>query len=200
MPRDLSRVALGFLTERKHRPGKLVLAQRKKEVTLVLPQIAPSLQQNAPAIFASLQPRKMPGRNELRAQLVRPLDEPAELEVLIAHHARIRCAARFVFIGEVLDDVLLKLRRFVDEVIRNAKLVANRACVGNRLRATTFVFGTIHAILRPELERYTDDIVTLFQQQRRRGGGIYSTAHATNNTLTLLAGHKKWIIPPDPQV
>ena len=71
----------------------------------------------------------MAGGDVLRAELVGALDEPAELEVLVAHHARIRRAAGLVFLGEVLDDLALELRRFVNEVIGNAQLVADGAGV-----------------------------------------------------------------------
>ncbi len=131
----------------------------------------------------------MSGGDEIRAELVRAVNEPAELQILIAHHARIRRAAGFVFVGEVLDDVLLEFRRLVNEVIRYAELVANGAGIGDGLRAAAPVLGAVHTILRPELERDADDLVTLFQQQRRGGGGVHSAAHAADDALTLWQIH-----------
>jgi hypothetical protein len=55
----------------------------------------------------------------LRPELVCPLDEPPELEVLVTQHTRVRCPAGLVFVGEVLDDLVLKLCRLVNQVIRN---------------------------------------------------------------------------------
>src|SRR5271170_2319784 len=133
----------------------------------------------------------MAGGDELRAELVRAVNEPAKLQILIAHHAGIRRAAGLVFVGEVLDDVLLEFRRLVNEVIRDVELVADAARVGDGLRAAALVLGAVHAILWPELERDTNDLVALFQQQHRRGGGVHSTAHATDNTLTLLRIHRR---------
>ena len=120
----------------------------------------------------------MAGGDELRAELVGAINQPAKLQILIAHHARVRRAAGLVFVGKVTDDVLLEFRRLVNEVIRNVELVADGAGVGDGLRAAALVLGAVHAILRPELERDADDLVALLQQQRRRGGGVHSTAHA----------------------
>jgi hypothetical protein len=128
----------------------------------------------------------MAGGDVIRAELVGPVDEPAELEVLVAHHAGIRRAAGLVFVGEILDDVLLKFRRLVNQVVGNVELVANRAGIGDRLRAAALVLGAIHAILRPELERDADDLKALFQQQRGRRRGINSAAHAADHALTFL--------------
>ena len=133
----------------------------------------------------------MAGGDKICAELVRAINEPSELQILIAHHARIRRAAGFIFVGEVLDDVFLEFRRLVNEVIRDVKLVADGARVGDGLRAAALVLGAVHAILRPELERDADDLVALLQQQRRRGGGIYSPAHATDHAWTLLRIHRR---------
>src|SRR5271170_4738397 len=135
--------------------------------------------------------RKMSRRNKIRAELIRTINEPAELQILVAHHAGIRRAAGLVFVGEVLDDVLLEFRRLVNEVIRDVELVADGARVGDGLRAAAFVLRAVHAILRPEFERDADDIVTLLDQKRRRRRGINSSAHAADHALTLLRIHRR---------
>ncbi len=133
----------------------------------------------------------MSRRDEIRAELIRAVNQPAELQILIAHHARIRRAAGLVFVGEILDDVLLEFRRLVNQVIRNVELVADGARVGDGLRAAAFVLRAVHAILRPEFERDADDIVALLDQKRRRRRGINSSAHAADNALTLLRIHRR---------
>ena len=162
MPRDLAGVALGLFAERKHGAGKLLLPQRKQKITLILAQITSAFEQDA-SIVATFQTREMAGRNVLRAELIRAFDEPSELEILIAHHARIRRAPGFVFVGEILDDAILEFRGFVDEVIRNSKLMANRARIGDSLRSAAFVLSAIHAVLRPEFQCNSDDVITLLQ-------------------------------------
>src|SRR5260221_8644849 len=138
-----------------------------------------------------LHSRKMSRGDKIRAKLIRAVNQSSELQILIAHHERIWRAAGLVFIGEILDDVFLEFRRLVNQVIRHAELVANGARIGNGLRAAAFVLGAVHAILRPELERDADDIVTLLDQKRRRGGGINSSAHAADDALTLLRIHRR---------
>jgi len=103
-----------------------------------------------------------------RAELIRALNEPAELEILIAHHAGIRCAAGLVFIGKILDDVLLEFRRFVNEVIRNTKFVADGARVGDGLRAAAFCPPRGSRNPAARVQRDADDLVTLLDQKRRR--------------------------------
>src|ERR1017187_1434839 len=213
MPRHFARVALGFFPKRKNHARELILPQREQKITLVLPQIAPALEEITPrssrreealtscagvrmslltsAATNAFHPRKMSRRNKIRAELVRAVNEPAELQVLIAHHARIRRATGLVFVGEILNDVLLKFRRLVNEVIRDVELVADRARVGDGLRAAAFVLGAVHAILRPEFERDADDIVALLDQKRRRRRGINSSAHAADHALTLLRIHRR---------
>ena len=136
-------------------------------------------------------PREMAGGDVVRAELAGAINKPAKFQVLIAHHARIRRAAGLVFVGEVINDVLLKFRRLVNEVIRNVELVADGARVGDGLRAAALVLGAVHAILRPQLERDADDLVALFEQQRRRGGGVHSPAHAADDALTLWRIHRR---------
>ena len=133
----------------------------------------------------------MSGGDEIRAELVRAVNQSSELQILIAHHARIRRATGLVFVGEILDDVLLEFRRLVNEVIRDVELVADGARVGDGLRAAAFVLRAVHAILRPELERDADDIVALLDQKRRRRRGINSSAHAADDALTLLRIHRR---------
>ena len=133
----------------------------------------------------------MAGGDEIRAELIRAVNEPAEFQILIAHHAGIRRATGLVFVGEVLDDVLLEFRRLVNEVIRDVELVADRARVGDGLRSAAFVLRAVHAILRPELERDADDLVTLLDQKRRRRRGINSSAHAADDALALLRIHRR---------
>lgn len=128
----------------------------------------------------------MTGGDEIRAELIRAVNEPAKLQILIAHDARVRRAAGLVFVGEVLDDVLLKICRFIHEVIRDIEIVADAARIGHGLRAAAFVFGAVHAVLGPELERDADDIVALLNEQGGRGGGIYPPAHAADDALALL--------------
>src|SRR3974390_2405767 len=95
----------------------------------------------------------------------------------MAHDTRVGGSAGLVLIGKILDNAGMKLRRLIDEVIRDSQFVANGPGITHRLRSTAFVFGPGNAILRPELQGDPDDLVALLQQKRSRSGGIYATAH-----------------------
>ena len=134
-------------------------------------------------------PREMSCGDVIRAELPGAVNKTAELEILIAHDTRIRRATGLVFVGKVTDDVLLEFRRFVNQVIGDVELVTDGAGIGDGLRAAAFVLGAVHAILRPELQRDTDDLVTLLEQQRRRGGGVHPPAHAADHACALCRIH-----------
>jgi hypothetical protein len=188
MTGGFARVALGQFAQRKERVRQLLLLKGEEEVALVLPQIATALQQ-VTSVLATLDAREMARGDLPRAQLPRAADERAELQPFVAHHARIGRAPGLVFLGEVTDDLLLKILRLVHEVIRDVQLVRNRARVGDRLRPAALVLRPRHTVLRPQFERDTDDLVALLQQQRGRSGGIHSPAHADDDTFFCYSCH-----------
>src|ERR1700677_858446 len=83
MPCHCPRIALGLFAQREDRASELVLSQGKQKVTLVLARVASALEQMAHARVCAVRPflnaRKMAGGDELRAELVRAVDQPAEL-------------------------------------------------------------------------------------------------------------------------
>ena len=109
--------------------------------------------------------------------------EIAELELLVAHHARIRRPAGLVFAGEIIDDQALELIRFIDDVMRKAQRVGHAARIGHGLRPAAFVLRARDAILRPDLHGHADDVVALLAQEITRHAGIDATAHAEKDAL-----------------
>jgi len=83
----------------------------------------------------------------------------------------------------------LKFRGLVDEIVGDAKFVADGAGVADGLRAAAFILGARDAVLRPELECDADDVEALIEQKRGGGGGIDSTAHANDHALTFFGNH-----------
>ena len=131
----------------------------------------------------------MAGGDVLGAKLVGAVDQSAEFQILVAHDARVGRAAGFVFVGEILDDLGLKFRGFIDEIVRHAELVADGAGVADGLRAAAFVLGARDADLRPEFEGDADDVKALPDQKGGGGGGIDSSAHAKGHTRSLFRLH-----------
>src|SRR5690606_4297462 len=117
---------------------ELILLKRKEKITLILTQVAAALHQNSARSFIEFCSREMAGRDFLRAELAGLPDEIAELQMLVAHHAGVGCATGLVLGREVIDNHLLKFGRLVDKVIGNAKFVADRAGVHDRLRTAAF--------------------------------------------------------------
>ena len=130
----------------------------------------------------------MASGNFIRAELISALDEPAEFQMLVAHHAGIGRATGFIFVGKILNHVLLKILSFIDEIIANAKVGANGAGVHDGLWTAALVFRAGHAILRPQLESNTDDLVALLQQQCGGSGGIHPATHTTQDARFLGGG------------
>lgn len=160
---EVAGVGFGHFTEREKSTSELLLAQGEEEVTLILARVASFAEQRA-ARSRTFNACEVARCDEICSELIRARDEGAELEFLIAHHARIGSASGFVFIGEVLDDLLLELLGFVDEIIRDAEFVANGARIHDGLGAAAFVFGPRHTVLGPQFESDTYDVVALFEQ------------------------------------
>ncbi len=74
----------------------------------------------------------MAGGDVLRAELVRALQQRTELQMLVAEDAGIGGAPGPVFGGKTADDLLLKCLRVVNQMKRNAQMIANGAHVGRR--------------------------------------------------------------------
>jgi hypothetical protein len=130
-------------------------------------------------------------RDEPRSQLIRPVEQPAELQVLIAHDARVGRPAGFIFIREILNDFRLKLFGLIDEVVRDPQLVANRSGIGDGLGATAFVLGSGDAVLRPKLERDAHDVKALLEQKGSGSGRIDSAAHADDHSCFILHSNRQ---------
>ena len=140
-----------------------------------------------------LNPRVMARGDELRAELVRALEQRAELQMLVAQDARIGRASSPVFSGKMSDDLLLKLFRVVNQMKRDAEMVANGAHVGRRARPAALELVVVwrKTVVLPEFERDADDVIALLDQQRRGRGRIHSAAHAANNALPLFQNHRR---------
>ncbi len=142
MTGDLPGVAFRLFAQREQGARKLILPQRKQEITLVLARVGAFLEQGASAVGALFQARKMAGGNVIAAQLPRALEQGAELELLVAHDARIGRAPGPVFLGKISDHLFLEGVRLVDQIIGDTELVADAAGIRHRLRAAAFVFGS----------------------------------------------------------
>src|SRR5438045_8501738 len=90
--------------------------------------------------------------------------ETAELQFLIAHDARVRRPARLVFAGEIVNHDPLELIGLVHHVMRNAERMRYAAGIGDRLRSAALILRSRDTILRPDLHRDADNVITLLTQ------------------------------------
>ena len=116
-----------------------------------------------------------------RAQALRLPPEVAELQLLIAHHARVRRAPRLVLAGEIMDDLLLELARFLHHVMRNAEGMGHAARIRDGRGSAALVLRAGDAVLRPDLHGHADHVVALLLEQMRGDGGIDSSAHSDDD-------------------
>ena len=83
------------------RAAQLRLPQTEQEIRLVFARIDAFAQDRA--IGVMFDDRVMPGGDVIAAERLRFVPKISELELLVAHHARIRRAARLIFAREIID-------------------------------------------------------------------------------------------------
>ena len=97
---------------------QLGLTQAEHEIRLVLSRIDAFPQDGAVAMV--FDDRVVTRRDVIAAERFRFFPEVPELELLIAHHARIRRSPGLVFAGKIIDHEPLELIGFVHDVMRKA--------------------------------------------------------------------------------
>ena len=106
---------------------QLVLRGRKQKIALVACRVGGAVQ------FGSLWPFDaadiMAGTKAICTQFPREAEKIGEFHAHIASHARNRRPARHIFIGEMVDHRFAKAAFMVKNIMRNAKLIGDGACV-----------------------------------------------------------------------
>ena len=115
--RDVADLRLRHPAEWSERATELRLAQAEEEIGLILARVTPFAQDRAVGVV--LDDRVMAGGDVIAAERLRLVPKIAELQLLVAHHARVRRPAGLVFAREIIDHELLELIRFIDHVMRN---------------------------------------------------------------------------------
>ena len=133
---QLAGLRLAALAERKPQGIKLLGRGREQEIALVALAVAGAVERAA----AARQPARshvMAGRQHLGAELARGRQQIAELDRLVAFHARHRRFARHVAVGEAVDHRLLEAALVVEHVMGNADPFGDRARVVDVLAGAT---------------------------------------------------------------
>ena len=173
---DAADLLLGEGAEREEGAGKLRLLERKEEVGLVLLGIQP-LAQDGGSVRGVLHDRVVAGGDEGGSEGGGLVPEIAELQLLVAHDARVRSASGPVLVGEIIDHEPLEGNGLVDHIVGNPERMGDAAGIGDRLGAAAFVLGPGHAVLGPELHGDPDHVPALFLEKPCGHTGLNATAH-----------------------
>ena len=128
----------------------------------------------------------MTGRHQVEPELVRPVEEGSELDVLVAAHARVRRAPRAMLGVEVGQDGAVEDRAHVDDLELEPDHVGDGGRVRLGLRAATPVVDSVEM---DELHVRTPHAISVPVQDRRGDGGIDAAAHGDEDRG--LSGHRE---------
>ena len=119
----------------------------------------------------------MPRRHAIRLEILRGLQEVAELHPLVAADAGHRRGARQIRIGKLVDDALAEPVLVIEHVMREAHRLRDPARIVDVAPRTA---GPLLRQRRPvvvELQRHADDVVTLLRQHRRHHRTVDAAGH-----------------------
>src|SRR5579863_468740 len=171
-------LVLGHRPKREQGPGQLALLQAEEKIGLIFSLIGRSTQPKD-SVGAGCDPRVMAGRDEVRLKGARALPQAIELDLAIAHHARIRRAAAQVLGSKVVHHTGSEIRSQIDDVKGKIEPLRYPARVLEIVVRTTGPSAARFA-RRPlgrKPHRHPDDIVALVAEQRRGHGTIDSAGH-----------------------
>ena len=170
------------LAERHDEPRELALLEPVEVIGLVLVGVGAHAQFPAAAAVAR-HAAVVPGRDRLRAVGLPLLEQRAELQPVVAVHARVRRAAGEVVADERLDHLLAEVRLEVDRVEWEAESVRNRARVariGGRTAGRERLLRPAVAIV-PRAHVHADHLGAGAMQQRRRDRAVDAAAHRNDD-------------------
>ena len=127
-----------------------------------------SLLSSAPRCSAAVDyARVMTCRDPFRIDRVGLAYQVAELRERVAAHARNRRASARILADEIVDHVVTESCLEIDDVVRNAELLADAARVVDGIERAARAIGNVVAVTE-QLHRCTDDVVALLDEQCRR--------------------------------
>src|SRR5579862_5293536 len=121
----------------------------------------------------------MPGRYVVGVQRARAAPQAIELDLAIAHYARIRRAPAEIFGDEVVDHARGKVSAQIDHVERKVHALRDPARILEVVMraAGPATLGERRGWFRRKAHRDADDVVILLAQKRRRDGAVHSAGH-----------------------
>jgi hypothetical protein len=157
------------------------LGYREELVGLVLVRVDAATHRDAAVL--DVDARVVPRGDASATELVRQLDEPAHLQVAIAHRTGIGRATARVLGDEVADD-RAELLGEIDRLERNPESGCNHARttgVGDRAARFPCRFRLGH--LDPVAHEQTDERVPALREQERSDGAVDAAAHGDEESI-----------------
>ncbi len=127
----------------------------------------------------------MARRQHVGAELLGGVEKIAELDLLIAGHARDRRLAGGVALGKAVDHGRGKAALVVEHVMRNAERICNPAGIVDVLAGAAAALAAGGAAVIVKLQGDADDVVTRLVHQTGDDGGVHAARHGHDNTQTL---------------
>ncbi len=127
------------------------------------------------------------GRQRLRAEIARRLEQVVELDLLIAGHARDRRLAGDVAVGKGMHDRVGEAALVVEHVMRNAELLRDPARVLNVLAGAAGALAPDGGAVIVELERDADDLVPRASAERRHNRRVDAARHGDHDAAARAA-------------
>ena len=184
--RQVARLRLGHVAERKANELELFTRGGEQEVALITLLVAGAVER-APARGPCPRRHVMAGDQGLGAELARGFEQVAELDRLVALHARHRRLARDIALGETVDHHFLEAALVVEDVVGNADALRHRARVVDVLAGAAGALAMGGSAVVVELERDADHVVALGLEQRRGDRGIHASRHGDDDAGVLRA-------------
>ena len=174
---------LGQLADREERVREVGGAEREEEVGLVLGGIGGGPEVRATRRRVGADARIVAGGEPAGAERAGALPEDAELEVPVAARAGVRGAPGHVLGDEGTDHAPLELVGEVEDVVREAE------AVGDRARVVEVVEGAAaSAAVRCEAKRDADHLVARGSAARGRDRAVHPAAHGDDDSAPSTHG------------
>ena len=175
--RDRPRLRLRLRADREQHARQHAPVDPPQEVRLVFRRIEPPMQGTVDHA------RVVSRRDPSCIHRVGAAHEVAELRERVAAHARDRRAAARVLVDEILHDVVPERALEVEDVVRDAELLADAARVVHAVERAAGTVGHVIAVAE-QLHRCADDVVALAHEQRRGDGRVHAATHGDQHSLT----------------
>ena len=177
--RQFAHFSLWQIAQREAQIVQLFPRGGEQEVRLVAAGISSAVQLGP--VLAICTPNIVAGRQAVRAQIPRRLQQVREFDRLVAPDAGNGGRTRQICISKVFHDLLTELRLVIQHIVRNADLIRYVAGIVDILPRTTGALLLDGGAMIVQLQRDADDIIALRLQHGGHNGTVDTARHGGDN-------------------